>query len=81
MCHNDFGPWNLVSDGDEPAGIIDWDFAHLAHASTTSHTRLEYAAPFRDDATMLSWHHFTEVPNREVGQTINHEAGSDRPLL
>jgi hypothetical protein len=25
---------------------------------------LEYAAPFRDDETALSWHHFPSVPDR-----------------
>lgn len=29
VCHNDFGPWNLVYDGDVPVGILDWDFAAL----------------------------------------------------
>jgi aminoglycoside phosphotransferase (APT) family kinase protein len=27
VCHNDFGPWNLVWVGDEPKGIIDFDNA------------------------------------------------------
>jgi aminoglycoside phosphotransferase (APT) family kinase protein len=27
ICHNDFAPYNLVFDGDEVVGVIDWDFA------------------------------------------------------
>lgn len=27
-CHGDVGPWNMVSQGDEAVGLIDWDFLH-----------------------------------------------------
>jgi len=30
LCHNDFGGWNLIIDGDRVAGIVDWDWAMLA---------------------------------------------------
>lgn len=66
MCHNDFGPWNIVYDGNEPVGIIDWDFAAPGPRKHDVAYALEYAVPFRDDATTRSWHHFTEVPNRRV---------------
>jgi Phosphotransferase enzyme family len=66
VCHNDFGPWNLVYDGDEPVGILDWDFAAPGPCSNDVSYALEYAVPFRDDATAQTWHHFTEVPDRRA---------------
>ena len=64
VCHNDFGPWNLVYDGDEPVGIIDWDFAAPGPCRNDIAYALEYAVPFRDDVTAQSWHHFGEAPDR-----------------
>gem|GEM_PF-2370040 len=61
VCHNDFGPGNLVYDGDEPVGIIDWDFAAPGPRRNDIAYALEYAVPFRDDATALSWHHFANA--------------------
>ena len=66
LCHNDFGPWNLVYDGDEPVGILDWDFAAPGPCRNDIAYALEYAVPFRDDATARSWHHFAEVPDRRA---------------
>jgi hypothetical protein len=66
VCHNDFGPWNLVYDGDEPVGIIDWDFASPGPRGNDIAYALEYAVPFRDDATAQSWHHFVDVPDRRA---------------
>ena len=64
LCHNDFGPWNLVYDGDEPVGILDWDFAAPGPRDNDVAYALEYVVPFRDDETALSWHHFDTVPDR-----------------
>ncbi len=66
VCHNDFGPWNLVYDGEEPVGIIDWDLAAPGPRSNDIAYALEYAVPFRDDATARTWHHFPEVPDRRA---------------
>lgn len=49
VCHGDFGPWNLVWRGDEPVGILDWDFAYPAPARRDVVYAAEYAAPFRSD--------------------------------
>ena len=66
VCHNDFGPWNLVYDGDAPVGILDWDFAAPGPCRNDLAYALEYAVPFRDDATVRSHHHFAEVPDRRA---------------
>ena len=74
ICHNDFGPWNIVYDGDEPVGILDWDFAAPGPCRNDVAYALEYAVPFRDDATALSWHHFEEVPDRRRRLEVFAEA-------
>ena len=66
VCHNDFGPWNLVYDEDEPVGILDWDFAAPGPRSNDIAYALEYAVPFRNDATARLWHHFADVPDRRA---------------
>ena len=65
LCHGDFGPWNLVWQGEEPVGILDWDLVTPAAPLHDILYCLEYAAPFRDDETTLSWHHFSQVPDRK----------------
>ena len=74
VCHNDFGPWNLVYDGDEPVGIIDWDFAAPGPCRNDIAYALEYAVPFRDDTTAQTWHHFAEVPDRRARLEIFADA-------
>jgi hypothetical protein len=74
VCHNDFGPWNLVYDGDEPVGIIDWDFAAPGPRRNDIAYALEYAVPFRDDATARSWHHFADGPDRRSRLEVFAEA-------
>ena len=64
VCINDVGPWNLFYDGDEPVGILDWDFAAPEPCRNDIAYALEYAVPFRDDPTAQTWQHFTEVPDR-----------------
>jgi hypothetical protein len=65
LCHGDFGPWNIVWQGDEPVGILDWDMVLPAQPRFDVLYALQYATPFRDDATALSWHHFPSVPDRK----------------
>ncbi len=65
MCHGDFGPWNIVWDGDEPIGIIDWDLVVPAVPRFDVLYALEYSAPFRDDEATIKWHHFPEIPDRK----------------
>ena len=65
ICHGDFGAWNVVWKGEEPVGIVDWDFVLPAEPLYDILYALEYSAPFRDDETCLKWHHFSEVPDRK----------------
>lgn len=65
ICHGDFGVWNVVWQGSEPVGIIDWDFVLPAKPRYDMLYALEYAVPFRDDEACLKWHHFPEVPDRK----------------
>ena len=66
ICHNDFGPWNLVYDGDEPVGILDWDFATPGPGRNDVGYALEYAVPFPGRCHRGAWHHFAEVPDRRA---------------
>ena len=74
ICHNDFGPWNVVYDGDEPVGILDWDFAAPGPTKNDIAYALEYGVPFRDDATARTWHHFAEVPDRHARMEVFADA-------
>lgn len=65
MCHGDFGPWNIVWQGNKPVGILDWDFVLPAKPSYDILYALEYSTPFRDDETALKWHHFSHTPDRK----------------
>jgi hypothetical protein len=82
MCHGDFGPWNIAWDGDKPVGILDWDFVLPAKPEHDIFYALEYSAPFRDDETTLSWHHFTEVPDRKRRVSVFLDAyGTNLPNI
>lgn len=65
ICHGDFGPWNIVWQGDDPVGIVDWDFAHPAKPQYDILYALEYSAPFCDDETALKWRGFKTPPDRK----------------
>ncbi|MEU1623085.1 aminoglycoside phosphotransferase family protein [Streptomyces sp. NPDC005722] len=64
ICHGDFGPWNVVWQGNRPVGIIDWDFARPAPRMHDVAYALQYVAPFRDDAECLRWLRYPEPPDR-----------------
>ncbi|MGP3936652.1 aminoglycoside phosphotransferase family protein [Nonomuraea sp. KM88] len=64
VCHGDFGPWNIVWQGDVPVGILDWDYARPAERLHDVAYALEYLAPFRDDAECLRWLRYPEPPDR-----------------
>ncbi|MFC8290639.1 aminoglycoside phosphotransferase family protein [Streptomyces sp. NPDC057242] len=64
VCHGDFGPWNVVWQGNQPVGIIDWDFARPAPRLHDVAYALEYVAPFRDDTECLRWLRYPTPPDR-----------------
>ncbi|MGI8870718.1 MAG: phosphotransferase [Mycobacteriales bacterium] len=64
VCHGDPGAWNVVWDGIRPVGLLDWEYAVHAPARYDIGYALNYAVPFRDDATTVRWHHFPELPDR-----------------
>lgn len=64
MCHNDFGPWNVVWVDGHPIGIIDWDYAAPASPLDDVAYALEWSVPFAGDDDCLTWRRFTEAPNR-----------------
>ncbi|MEU2020706.1 aminoglycoside phosphotransferase family protein [Streptomyces sp. NPDC016469] len=66
VCHGDFGPWNVVWQGNRPVGIIDWDFARPAPRLHDVAYALEYVAPFRDDAECLRWLRYPAPPDRRL---------------
>jgi hypothetical protein len=64
VCHGDFGPWNIIWQGNQPVGIIDWDFARPAPRLHDVAYALQYVAPFRDDAECLCWLAYPAPPDR-----------------
>lgn len=74
VCHGDFGPWNLVWQGDKPVGIIDWDFAYPAPPRRDVVYALEYLTPFRDDAECVRSLHYPRPPDRRRRVEIFAEA-------
>lgn len=64
VCHNDFGPWNVVWREGHPVGIIDWDFAAPGEPIRDVAYALEWAVPFCDDAECMRWRRFEAPPDR-----------------
>jgi hypothetical protein len=80
ICHGDFGPWNIVWQGNDPVAVIDWDIAHPALPEEDILYALEYSAPFRDDEMTIEWHHFPEVPDRRHRIDVFLEAYGTAPI-
>lgn len=68
VCHNDFGPWNVVWRGPVgdgcPVGIIDWDYAAFAPRLDDVAFALEWSVPFCPDEDCLRWRRFDAPPDR-----------------
>lgn len=64
VCHGDFGPWNVVWQGQRPVGLIDFDFARPAARLHDIAYALQYVAPFRDDDECTRWLHYPQPPDR-----------------
>lgn len=65
ICHGDFGPWNIVWKGDEPIGIVDWDFVLPAKPEFDVLYALEYSAPFCSDEDASKLRAFKAAPDRK----------------
>jgi hypothetical protein len=64
ICHNDFGPWNVVWVDSRPVGIIDWDYAAPGSPTADVAYALEWAVPFCSDEECIAWRRFDEPPDR-----------------
>jgi aminoglycoside phosphotransferase (APT) family kinase protein len=64
VCHGDFGPWNLVWQGNRPVGILDWDLAYPAPPRCDVVYALEHLAPFRSNAECVASMGYAAPPNR-----------------
>lgn len=64
LCHNDFGPWNVVWRGAAPICIIDWDYAAPAPPLDDVAYALEWSIPFAPDEDCLTWRRFSQPPDR-----------------
>ena len=64
ICHGDFGTWNVVWRGEEPVGLLDFDFAEPGDPLLDVAYALQYAAPFCDDEESVTWHAYPEPPDR-----------------
>jgi len=74
VCHGDYGAWNLVWDGIDPVGLIDWEYTHVAPALSDVAYALEYAAPFRPDDEAIRWMRYPSPPDRRRRIAIFAEA-------
>lgn len=50
VCHNDVGPWNVVFQGRQAVGLIDWDLAAPGDPLDDVALALWHFAPLYDDA-------------------------------
>ncbi|MDQ1444449.1 MAG: hypothetical protein QOI20_913 [Acidimicrobiaceae bacterium] len=50
VCHNDVGPWNVVFDGADAVGLIDWDLAGPGPSLADVASAVWHFAPLYDDA-------------------------------
>jgi hypothetical protein len=74
VCHGDFGSWNIVWDGFDPVGLLDWEYAHVAPALSDVAYALEYMAPFRSDDEAIRWLRYPAPPDRRRRIAIFAEA-------
>jgi len=64
VCHGDFGSWNIVWNGIDPVGLLDWEYAHVSPALSDVAYALEYMAPFRSDDEAIEWLLYPSTPDR-----------------
>jgi hypothetical protein len=65
VCHGDFAPWNIVWHGDDPVGIIDWEFARPRSRFDDLAWAAVWSVPLRsDDEAVTGWDCWEAVPDR-----------------
>lgn len=52
-CHNDVGPWNVVFEGSQAVGLIDWDLAGPGPARSDVASAVWHFAPLYDDSECI----------------------------
>jgi Ser/Thr protein kinase RdoA (MazF antagonist) len=65
VLHGDFGPYNLIWNGDELVGVIDWDLARPGFAIEEAAFAAIHCAPLRPDEVCASMG-FGEPPDRKA---------------
>jgi Phosphotransferase enzyme family len=64
VCHGDFYPCNIVWNGLDPVGLLDFEYARVGQRLDDVAYACEYFVPFRDDAECLRWLRYPEPPDR-----------------
>jgi Phosphotransferase enzyme family len=64
VFHGDFAPWNVVWQGGEPVGLLDFDFAEPGDRMLDVAYALDYIAPFCDDDEARRWRGYGGAPDR-----------------
>ena len=74
LCHNDFGPWNVVWDAGRPIAVLDWDFVAPGRALDDVAYALRYVAPFETDEHCLRGLRYEAPPSRRHRTEVFLEA-------
>lgn len=64
--HGDVGPWNMLWDGDQLVGLIDWDFAEPAPALWDFAQLAWYAVPLDPEPEAWVGYGFTTEPDYRI---------------
>ncbi|WP_396136875.1 MULTISPECIES: phosphotransferase [unclassified Amycolatopsis] len=83
VCHGDFGPWNVVWRGDQPVGILDWDYARPAPRLHDVAYALEYVARSATTPTECGTSAIRPPDGgaRRGGRPVPNRGGAARPSL
>lgn len=74
VCHGDFYPCNIVWDGTETVGLLDFEYARVGEPLDDVAYACEYFVPFRDDLECMRWLHYPEPPDRRRRLTLFAQA-------
>lgn len=74
VCHCDFAPWNVVWNGNEAVGLLDWDFASPRDPIFDVGYALEFSVPFRPDEEAVAWLGYPSPPDRRARLAVFADA-------